>query len=227
MGLAGCFSIQGIFVDNKESFQAARILVDFIRDFTSLTEQQLMAIRGLMEETVQEVMDSINSISNKTDEKKTQATEVLVRDEETSEFRYSSTLIKDEDAELKAAKTEEQRRKFLENRLRRSGGVFSKHMEAMFRLDTELQEILFRVMGAVSMDDVMGQRLTHVVASLNLLKEGISDLIKHYNDYLNVKEIKLFRNRILTEVYRNYTTEEERQIFHKIFGHPREVKHAS
>ncbi|MFW7377860.1 MAG: hypothetical protein ACOH5I_03510 [Oligoflexus sp.] len=214
-------------MDNKDTFQAARILVDFIRDFTSLTEQQLLAIRSLMEETVQDVMQSVNSMSSKADEKKSQASEVLVRDEKTSEFRYSATKIKEEDDELTKAETDERRREFLENKLRRAGGVFSKHMEAMHTLDLELQNLLFRVMGAASMDDVMGQRLTHVVSSLYLLKEGISEVIQNYDTYLRVKEIKFLRNRILTEVYRSYTTEDEKVIFHKIFGQPKEVKQAS
>jgi len=214
-------------LENKDAFQAAKILVDFIRDFTFLSEKQLLAIRSLMEETVQDIMVSVNSMSCKADEKKSQATEVLVRDDETSEFRYSSTKIKEEADQLTKSDSLAKRREFLENQLRRSGGVFSKHMEALHSLDGEVQDILFRVMGAVSMDDVMGQRLTHVVSSLDLLKDGISEVIKNYDAYLRVKEIKLLRNRILTEVYRSYTTEEEKEIFHRIFGQPREVKHAS
>jgi hypothetical protein len=214
-------------VDNKDAFQAARILVDFIRDFTLLTEQQLMSIRHMMEETVQEVMSSVNIMSSKADEKRHQASGVLVQDHDTEEFRYSATRIQEEVEQFKAVENGERRREFLENQLRRAGGVFSKHMEALHTMDTELQEILFKVMGAVSMDDVMGQRLSHVIGAIHVLQNNLSDVISNYEKYLNTRDVKNFRNRVLTEVYRSYTAEEEKEIFHRIFGYPKEAKTAS
>lgn len=215
-------------MDNKEAFHAAKILVDFVRDFTSLAEQQLMSIRELMEQTVQEVMNAVHDINSKASQKKNQAIEVLVKDRESSEFRSSTSKIREEVDEIaKGNVAEVQRREFLENQLRRAGGVFSKHMEALHTIDRDLQDVLFKVMGAVSMDDVMGQRLIHVIDSVLLLKEGISNVVGDYTKYGKPKEVQNLRNQILSKVYRSYTTEEEKEIFHKLFGQPREVKEAS
>lgn len=214
-------------MDSNESLQAAKVLIDFIKDFTYLTERQLMAIRGLMEETVQGIMESVNSMSDKADQKKNEATEVMIRDAVTSEFKRSSTHIQEEAAEMSRSVDEGQRRQFLENQLRRAGGVFSKHMEALHKMDSDMQDILFRVMGAVSMDDVMGQRLTHVVSSLLYLKEGISEVVSKHDEFATVQGVTQLRNRILTQVYRSYTTEDEKEIFHKVFGQPKEAKQAS
>ena len=210
-------------LDNKDAFIAAKILVDFIRDYTSLAEQQLLSIRTMMEETVQDIMTTIHNMSSVSDLKRDEASQVLVRSEKGDTFEKSSTRISEERTVLQNA-NDAQRRHVLENQLRRAGGVFSKHMEAISSLDKELQGLLLRVTGTVSMDDVMGQRLNHVIASIALLNAGIVELLSDFERFRNPAEVKAFRNRMLTQVYRSYTAEDEKQIFHRIFGQPKEAK---
>ncbi|SME87713.1 hypothetical protein [Pseudobacteriovorax antillogorgiicola] len=217
-----CFAKgQAVPVDSKEAFLSAKILVDFIRDFTFLSEQQLMAIRKLMESTVQDIMSSVNHISSTADDKIEKASRVLVKDDQSDDFMNASM----EEADTKATKTSEsayeQRRIALENKLRRSGGVFSKHMEALSTMDTDVQDLLVKVVGSVSMDDVMAQRLSHVTQSIHLLRAGLSKVVNDHRVFSTQSSVKQLRNEILTEVYRSYTAEEEKQIFHKIFGQPK------
>lgn len=214
-------------MDNKDSFIAAKILVDFIRDYTSLAERQLLAIRNMMEATVRDIMDTILSMSSASDEKIGKASEVLVKNKEGSDFEQSKTLIKEESDALKRTSGENARREFLENQLRRAGGVFSKHMEALTELDDELQDLLMRVAGSVSMDDVMGQRLNHVISSIALLHEGIAELLSDVDGHRTPQKVKDFRNKILTQVYVSYTSEDEKNVFHEIFGQPKEAQKAS
>src|SRR6476620_3127154 len=104
-------------VESKDSFIASKILVDFLRDFTLLTEQQLVSIRVLMERTVADVMDSVTSMSNVADQKK--------------------ILSQQSDDSL--------RRDYLEDKLMRTGGLFSKHMEAISGLDRDLQNLIAKI----------------------------------------------------------------------------------
>ncbi len=214
-------------MDSKEAFLAAKVLVDFIRDLTSLAEQQLLAIRRLMEVTVQDVMSSVSNISSTADAKKNQASEVLVRDDHNNDFKKTSTQDLDREGEVASAESLEKRRAFLESKLRRAGGVFSKHMEALSTTDTEVQNLLIRVVGSVSMDDVMAQRLSHVIQAIYQLRSGLAKVVSHHRDYQTQKNVKQLRNEILTEVYCSYTAEEEKEIFHKIFGQPKANKKVS
>ena len=172
---------------------------------------------------MQDIMSTIHNMSSVSDLKRDQASQILVKSEQGDSFEKSSTRIKEEQTAL-GSQNGSLRREVLENQLRRAGGVFSKHMEAIASLDSELQCLLLRVTGSVSMDDVMGQRLSHVISSIALLNQGIVELLSDFDRFRSPNEVKAFRNRMLTQVYRSYTAEEEKEIFHKIFGQPKEAK---
>ncbi|HYX34031.1 MAG TPA: hypothetical protein VE954_13035 [Oligoflexus sp.] len=216
-------------VESKDSFVASKLLVDFLRDFTLLTEQQLVSIRMLMEKTVADVMDSVTSMSQVADEKKIKANEVLIKDKKSQDFVSSSSkeLEKDEIAILAPTSNDSLRKDYLENKLMRTGGLFSKHMEAISGLDRDLQNMLAKIIGAVSVDDVIAQRLSHIIAGMNQLQVELATLLANFKLNARVESIKLFRNRVLTQVYLSYTSEDERLIFHKIFGHPQQIKRVS
>jgi hypothetical protein len=220
----------GVFViESKDSINASKILVDFLRDFTLLTEQQLVSIRVLMEKTVADVMDSVMSMNNVATEKKVKANEVLVKDKSSHSFVSSSSkeLEKNETQILSGQADDSLRKNYLENKLMRTGGLFSKHMEAISGLDHDLQNIITKIMGAVSVDDVIAQRLSHVISSMNHLQKELSQLLVNFKQNARAESIKGFRNKVLTQVYLSYTSEDERLIFHRIFGHPKEMKRVS
>ena len=199
-------------MDSKEAFLSAKILVDFVRDFTSLSEQQLIAIRKRMEQTVEDIMQSVHQLSSKADSRVEQASSVLKKDEETDGFKTEK---------VDSSSAGDKDKANLEDMLRRSGGVFSKHMEALSSIDGDVNDVIGKVIGAVSMDDVMAQRLAHVTDSINLFRRGLAKVVTNFGDFNTQKKVKALRNEILTEVYRSYTAEEEKVIFHKIFGQPK------
>ncbi len=216
-------------IENKDSLIASKILVDFLRDFTLLTEQQLVSIRVLMEHTVAEVMNSVTSMSDVASEKKVKANEVLIKDKTSQGFVSSSSqeLEKNEKQILSGQSNDSLRKDYLENKLMRTGGLFSKHMEAISGLDHDLQNLIAKIIGAVSVDDVIAQRLTHIISSMNHMQSELSNLLGNFQQNARSEAMKVFRNRVLTQVYLSYTSEDEKLIFHKIFGHPKEMKRVS
>lgn len=216
-------------MERKEETIASKLLVDFIHDFTLLTEQQIIAVRKMMEETVREVMESVMNLSDLATKNKNKANEVLVHDASKQQTVGStrSEVEKKEDEELSPGSDESSRRNTIESRLIRAGGIFTKHMEVLSRMDDDLHKLLSRVIGSVSLDDVMAQRLGHVIGSLDILQKELSLILADFKKYHTPEAIKAFRNRVLTEVYLSYTAESEREVFHQIFGHPREIKRVS
>jgi hypothetical protein len=218
-----------VALDRKDVFQGSKILVDFLRDFTFLTEQQLMSVRKMMEAIVMDVMDSITKMNGETNHKKGMAKEVLIREGDSGSRFVSTTLDaveKRDESHLEKDNTKAAHKHILENRLLRNSGIYSKHLEAVSRLDADLQSLISRVIGSVSADDVIAQRLNHIILSLQFLQAEMAEFLVDHKAQCTPGGIKAFRNRVLTQVYRSYTAEEEKEIFHRVFGQPRDAKKA-
>jgi hypothetical protein len=206
----------------KDQYMASKHFLDFIRDFTKLTEMQLDAIRAIVGQSITEIMGSVQSINTKAESQKQKADEVLIKGDEAN-FRSASmkdVLDKEQDA-MSATKSDEERKELLANRLRRAGGKFSKEMEAMSTLDDEIKGVLLCVMGSVSNDDVVKQRLDHIIASLQEFNRVVGKVIEGYATEMNLKNVQGICTKLVTQIYKSYSSEEEREIFHKVFGKPK------
>lgn len=193
----------------RDRFPAAKILVDFMRDFTLLQEQQLVAVRRMMVQTVDNVMTSVHQLSDASDIKKRQANEILAKKATQESDETFSSAVPDLSQDT------------LEDELRRTGSRFAKHLEAISTLDDAVKGILLQVVGVLSSDDVIGQRLQHIKSSLQEFNSGMSSFLEDPLHLQNQERIKKLRNEILTNVYLSYTSEAERMTFHRIFGHPK------
>ncbi len=207
----------------KEVFQASKILVDFLRDFTSLSEQQLLSCKKMLEGIVEQVMRSMTELNDESARKVKAAKDFVSHEGEIK----SSLEKKDSDIAQVSENSETIRRLVLESKLLRSSGTFSKNLEAISMLNTDLQKLLAQVIGAVSLDDVIAQRLSHVIESLQTLQSALAQFLKDYKSECRPERVKLLRNQVLTKVYLSYSSEEERDVFHKIFGHPKSTSKAS
>lgn len=206
----------------QDSYLAAKILVDFIRDFNLLTELQLLEVRHLMRQTVEGVMETVSEMSECADSKNREAHEILRKNKDGDEFVPCFFSEMNEGAWM--AQSQEQRIELLEARIRRSGGLFSKHMKAIHLLSANMQELVLSVVGSLSIDDVLGQRLTHAMASIRLLNKALSEVISNFETYQHPQEVKVLRNKLLNAVYTSYTSEDEREVFHRVFGRPRNAR---
>lgn len=220
------YSGRGITVslEQKEVFQASKILIDFLRDFTSLSEQQLLGSKRLLEGIVEQVMGSMTQMSDQSSANVGAARQILVKDVQSGGFVFSKAELvekKEADDIIANPSSEVFRKIVLESKLLRSSGAFSKHLESISMLEGHLQKVMFDVIRAVSLDDVIAQRLTHVIESLQTLQQALADFLNDYKTECRPDRVKLLRNKVLTKVYLSYSSEEEKEVFHKIFGHPK------
>jgi hypothetical protein len=217
-----------VTLERKDVFQASKILIDFLRDFTSLSEQQLLSTKGMLEGIVSQVMASMMKMSDESTHKKVAANEVLVKDTRSGDFVSSSAnAVEKKEAAHPEADRADIRKVILESKFLRSSGMFSKHLEAISMLDANLQKVLSDVIGSVSVDDVIAQRLGHVIQSLQTLQVALANFLVDYKTECSPEKVKMLRNKVLTEVYLSYSSEEEKEVFHKIFGYPRQKNKAS
>lgn len=168
-------------MSKQAEYAASKSLLDFLHDFTKLTEAQIVSVRKIMEQAVGELMDGAMNLSVAKDDS-VQKVERLSRD----------TV----------------------------GGNIAKNMEALGMLDETVQQQVVKLIGVVSVEDVIHQRLSHIVFSVGQLNQLISGLISNFDQGLSPGAVKTFKNQVLTGVYKAYTTTEEREIFHDHFGRP-------
>lgn len=230
-------------MENKVEFKAAKSLLDFMQSFSELCEKQLSSIHGSLAEVVADIMNSVTLISNSSESWRQKADSILVRMENLSKsadtnFQQDVTQFigaSGKEVEAKEKKviavkdqlSPEGRQEILANQLRRAGGMFSKQMEAVSGLENDVKSVLVSIMGALSMDDVIAARLDHLVIALNAFNLGLSKILENYESSMSPIVIQEFRGVVLTQVYRSYTTEEEKEVFHKVFGVPKTRNKAS
>ena len=206
-------------MDSKDELAASKLLIDFIRDANLLIENQLESIRQVMQETVEDVMGTINAINTTADQRKSMADEVLVKtesgekNEKLDGFQKVSSKKIDEKAPDEKSEVPTER---LDNALRRLGGQFSKHMEVMTTMDSQLEMKLFNLVGALSVDDVLGQRVNHQVSSIKILKSAIT-MVVDKKVPMKTKAIQEHIDKTTQEFLAVYTTEDERKTFREIF----------
>lgn len=196
---------------SKEAFQASKLMLEFITHYVDLAQHQLLSIKEEMDGTCQTLMSQVEQISNLTDTKKQEADTIIVNDKKL----LSSAECATQECNI-----------VIKNCFQRSGGLYTKSMEAVSSLDESIQSMVLGVIGIISMDDVIRQRMDHVISSINMLHATILEIVPLIQKGLNRNDVKLIRNRLLTKTYKMYTMESEKKLFHKYFGRPIEKKAA-
>lgn len=107
--------------------------------------------------------------------------------------------------------------------LQQIANLFSKDVEAVCAADKRLGQLLSSLMGVVSTDDIIQQRLSHVLFGVRRFNSALVAMIQG-QQAMTIENVANFRNVVLSDVYRAYTTNDEREIFHQIFGRPKRNK---
>ncbi len=204
---------------------ATRSLIVFVRNYTDLLEHNLRDIHLVMREAVDGVMAGIQEISNKTAEGKRKANEVLTTTYTNPDAEAKKVMDSVQDAVDQVmdqaisgdAKSTAQEQEDLKAKLRRSSGIFSKHMESLETLDGELSGLLLSMMGALSRDDVISQRIEHVMMGLNAMQASLTYILTDFETRCKEGEVERYIRDLKAFTLRTYTTEEEKQKFFEVF----------
>lgn len=222
-----------------EERDASEFLVGFLSNFTLLIERELLAIRQSVVSTVEAVMDGIEVISQTVEKNRRDADEILeftylYPDPETEVLledvqKLADELIDGVYREVEGAESDQPRLNpesvtsskpeiLIQNRLNRFNVRLDDSKERLNLLDTQLNASVMRIVGALSAEDLIAQRLEHTILSLKSLQTGLSFLLIDYEERCRADEIEKVTASILTYTYRQYTTEEEKTRFNAIFG---------
>ncbi len=221
---------------SRDTMSASLIVVGFLQKYTESLSKQIEAVQEQMDLSVSGVMTALQDLSASTEDKKREAEQVL---EQTYLAPDANTSAMVDSIQKSADDIFEQATKSLSSPslsppanfdggadIRRMGGLFSKHMESMCSLDDCLKDIVLGMVGSMSNNDVVKQRLDHSMMSLRALHLGLANILVDLDGRLKVDVIKDFKENLLEYTYKSFTTEGERNAFKAIFGPPPSVQKA-
>ncbi len=211
---------------------ASAYLVSFLASYTQLIEGQLLNIRETMVSTVETVMQGVAGISTTTENRRQHAEKVLEStyvnpDMETEILIQDMQKVVDEifeevsDRHSRGQDTEHlvsaEPEVLVRNRINRFAGKFTTEMGTLNAVDDQLKDVIFGIIGALSSEDVIAQKLEHVVMSLKILQTGLNYVLIDYDQRCTVEELEKVTSDIKSYTFRQYTAEDEKQRFLAIF----------
>lgn len=207
-------------------------LINFLQKYTLLVQKQLLGVRTDIVGTVETVMSGVAGISNVTEDKKQHAemvlestfirpdveTEVLIEDLQ----RFVDELFEEATQRFKEGRdlthfVSSEPEVLVRNRIKRLSGKFSGEMDALHQLNDDLKNVVFGIIGALSSEDVIAQKLQHVVLSLKALQTGLNYVLIDFDKRCQKEELEKVVSGIKNFTLKQYTTEEEKAQFKQIF----------
>lgn len=211
---------------------ASAHLVKFLADYTQLIEGQLLNIRETMVSTVEIVMEGVAGISSTTEDRREHAEKVLEStyvnpDMETEILIQDMQKVVDEIFDEMADRfakgqeleslTSAEPEVLVKNRINRFAGKFTTEMNTLNTIDDELKNVIFGIIGALSSEDVIAQKLEHVVMSMKILQTGLNYVLIDFDQRCTMDELAKVMSDIKSYTFRQYTAEDEKQRFLAIF----------
>ena len=221
-------------MSTRDAMSASLLVVYFLQKYTETLAKQIEAVQQQMDSSVTSVMTALQELSASTEDKKREAERVL---EETYLAPSASTAAMVSSMQQSTDDIFEQAMQSLATspnvdpqssgtttdkgaEIRRMGGLFSKHMESMSLIDDSVKEIVLGMVGSMSNNDVIKQRLDHSTVSLRALHFGLANILVDLDGRLKADVIREFKENLLEYTFKSFTTEGERNAFKTIFGPP-------
>lgn len=208
--------------------QASKDLIIFLDRYMKLIDKHIIDIKNNINDTTGNLMSTLNEMDLAGEDRKKLANTVLtvksknktdilkekfqgdddffentdISEIEKLEENIISNIKNDNDEGFKKIKFNKER--------------FSKHMKNLDYLDEKIKNVMFTIMGALSNDDVISQRLIHILDAFKALQDGISKIIIKFDSNFNQKNINNFTSKSLDRMYSQYTMESEKKCFNSV-----------
>ena len=194
-------------LEQNEQQKAAAELLLFMSDFSKLVDLHVGTVRKILLDTVDATMATVMDINAATDFKLMKAEEVLVKNQDSS---YASKKAKEVDTNFADPTA----------KVSYVSHTLSTHMSGLTSLDQSVRACLFSIMGSLSVDDIVRQRLEHLSTAMLALQEGVKGILKHNENEATFgeKDFQSIRQEMLSKMYKAFTMEDEKKVFSGVFG---------
>ena len=206
-------------------------LISFLKDYTGLLSDHLKSVRSVIGTTVSEIMDGVEQLhqtaesGRETAEKKMESTylapsaetQILVDDLQ----KHVSDIFEDAQKSMKQDSSgsagEEEPLVVLQNRIKRLEGLFDDSNEKLKLVDDNIKSILFGLIGSLSTEDVISQRINHVINCLKALQTSMSYILLDYESRAQHPFVDQTIQDLKDYTFAQYSAEKEKNEFRLVF----------
>ena len=199
---------------SKLSGQQTKVeFMEFLSSYSKLLSAQLIDLHREMETAVLDVMNQVESISKFSESQALIANQVLTSTNGEIKNVDVRKMIRAELSQVDGKKVQDH----LSQSLVSAGNRLKAEMALLDHVETNIKDSIFKIMGHMSNDDVVRQRLEHIGQALEAMQSTISELYSQGSE-LTTESVVEANKRLSEKVLKSFTMEEERVQFKKIFN---------
>lgn len=187
--------------------------MEFLSSYSKLLSAQLIDLHREMETAVLDVMNQVESISKFSESQALIANQVLTSTNGEIKNVDVREMIRAELSQVDGKKVQDH----LSQSLVSAGNRLKGEMALLDHVETNIKDSIFKIMGHMSNDDVVRQRLEHIGQALEAMQSTISELYSQGSE-LTTESVVEANKRLSEKVLKSFTMEEERVQFKKIFN---------
>lgn len=206
-------------------------LVEFLSKYCELIERQLSTVSSTLASTVEQVMEGVSSMNTNTQKAKETVEKAL---EETylspnpesllvfNEIDASTNKLVQElrstpDTNSSRAEIPERKEDELLRRIKACDATFSKNMHDLKDLNDDLKAIILGMVGALSSEDVISQKLNHIIMALKVLQVGLSYTLIDFDSRSTKAEIQKMIQDVQKFTLQQFISQDEKNQYYQIF----------
>jgi hypothetical protein len=199
----------------------ARELLQFLDKFFEVLGNQIGAIRDTMGGLAGDTMDRLMELSRNTEENMGRARQLLVKrsdeDQKTARLIGEDQFFKSTFAEaIDRDNSDSTGGNLAVDPVFKARDAMRQYMQQVGVLDNKLQASVMEMVGLLSSDDVMVQRLLHVEQGLMMLKSAIAQIVSDFDDSMAIPQLMNILKGLDEGLYARYTIESEKQLHREI-----------
>lgn len=213
---------------SNEKGKQFKCFINTLKNHMLLTIHQIDMIKVEFVKTEETVMENVLSIDQLTNKEKSNAEQLMIDthlnpDQESEKHMLNAQASADEIFESALNTEDSDPNSTIEDchnkaKNRRDAGKFSKNAEAISMLSEKLQHTLTNLVGALSEDDLIFQRLENVKDATNYMVMYLSNLDEKFESKFNDSQIKSAQFEILDTVNKRLVSTDETKLFEKFYS---------
>jgi len=194
------------------SLQIKQEFLDFLATYTLMLTDHLKSLQIEMEEAIVDVVKQVELISDTSNEEAGNAVKILSGDSGGFKSVDAQEKIHSELSLVEAKRLNEK----VGKSILKAGNKLKSDMALLGQVDEKIKASVFNIIGLVSNDDVVRQRLEHVGLASVALQAAIEDIYTNHEN-ISVDLIEKQIRDLNDKVFKSFTMEVERSEFKKVF----------
>lgn len=213
----------------QKDIQSPQDLIRFLGSYSLLLEAQLTEIRNTVSNTLAKIMSHLCEAGERSEKGKRDAEAIFddtyLNPDEKMQESIGAVQDKVDDVineALSGGSGSEDDGSFgkeLQDAIGSVSATFQQLAGKLDNVDTELQNRATEIMGELSSDDVVAQRLDHVIFALNAMSSNLGQLLLDFNSK-KPEDYSRFASSLCDYTFQQYTMEEEKEVFGRFFNPP-------